>query len=192
MRKAFLFAAYDGCCAESDGFFGIWRPALLRTGAGADGDIEPVGWLSNIVPLAGVAAYATASALVDVPSGRLPGQFVVDNSGGDGSPPYLPSCVAFEPNPAVSPAAAPLIVLMTAAHHFNDRVDATLQVNSVLPPSAFTARNGLGAAMPLVVSGNGAGWIAFNFSIGALPQYVELPADASATAACATLRWNAV
>ena len=49
----FLFAAFDGCCAESDGFFGIWRPALLRVGSNAQGDIEPVGWLSNVVPLPG-------------------------------------------------------------------------------------------------------------------------------------------
>ena len=43
VRKAFIFAAYDGCCAESDGFFGLWRPALLRIGPGAQVRLEEGG-----------------------------------------------------------------------------------------------------------------------------------------------------
>ena len=41
VRKAFLFAAYDGCCAESGGFFGIWRSGQLRLGPRAlEGALE--------------------------------------------------------------------------------------------------------------------------------------------------------
>lgn len=139
---------------------------------------------------AGVAAYATASALIDIPSGRLPGVFIVDNSGGDGSPPYSPSCVAFEPDPKVSPLAAPLVVIMTIARHYNDRTLASIMIHTNSTPSAVVGRNGLGSPLPLTLTGSGAGSITFNLSVGALPQYITLPADASAAVACSTLQWE--
>jgi hypothetical protein len=145
-------------------------------------------WLPHVVPLAGAAAYATASALVDVPSGRLAGVFVVDNSAQAGEPPYAPSCVAFEADPASGVGAAPLVVLMTTAHHYNDATPANMTV-ATASPGAVVVRNGLGAPMPAAQAAAGAGSVTLALQATALPQYILLPPDATATAACRTLVW---
>jgi len=189
VKKAFYFAADDGCCVESDGYFGLWRPGFERRGAGATDDLrEPDVWLPERIPLAGAAAYATASALVDVPSGRLAGVFVVDNSAQAGEPPFAPSCVAFETDPASALDAPPLVVLMTTAHHYNDATPANLTVATASPPGAILVRNGLGAPMA-VAQRPVAGGVALALQAVALPQYIVLPRDASAAAACRTLVW---
>ena len=188
VKKAFYFAADDGCCVESDGYFGLWRPAFERRGAGAADDLrEPDVWLPRTIPLAGAAAYATASALVDVPSGRLAGVFVVDNSAQAGEPPYAPSCVAFETDPSSALDAPPLVVLMSTAHHFNDATPANLTI-ATASPSAILVRNGLGAPMAvpqLPVTGG----VQLALQAVALPQYILLPRDVTAAAACRTLLW---
>ena len=193
VKKAFLFAAYDGCCAESNGFFGIWRPSMLRTGVNATSDsVQPTAWLNKIIPLAGTAAYATASALLDVPSGRLPGIFVVDHSESTFEPPYLPSCVAFESDPGSPLHAPPLLVLMMQGHHYNDYVDVKLKVTTAAPSGELLLRNGLGTPMKITV-GEGLeeqGVLALSLRVTPLPQYLILPPDSSATDACGTLTWT--
>jgi hypothetical protein len=201
VKKAFYFAADDGCCVESDGYFGLWRPAMMRAGVNATSDEEdPTHTLTERIPLAGAASYATASVLVDVPSGRLAGVFVVDNSnqtaGVSGQTPgklavYKPSCVAFEPDPTSSlkPAPQPLVVLMTTAHHYNDFTPATISV-ATKTPEQLSLRNGLGApmALPTAVADGGAD-VALTLRITALPQYLTVPNDTTAAAVCATLKW---
>lgn len=188
VRKAFYFAAYDGCCVESDGYFGLWRPGFERRGGNATGDTEPTGWLPDVVPLAAVAAYATAAALVDVPSGRLPGVFVVDHSAQPAEPPYLPSCVAFETDPASPLAAPPLAVVMTTAHHFNDFLPVTLTV-ATGAPGAVVVRSGLGTPLDVALTAAAGGGVDVALDAVALPQYVLLPPDVTAAAVCATLLW---
>jgi len=196
VKKAFLFAAYDGCCVESDGYFGLWRPAFLRRGVNVTSNdlLEPSEWLPQIIPLAGVAAYATASSLIDVPSGRLPGVFVIDNSAQQGLPPFLPSCVAFETDPDSPLGASPLVVLMTTAHHFHDFLNVNMTI-STSSPSDIIVRNGLGTPLSIsptqvVMSGTQAqATVLLQLEAVALPQYVILPKDTSASNVCATLVW---
>lgn len=162
----------------------------MRTGPDAAADsLEPTRWLDATLPLPGVAAYATASVLVDVPSGRLAGVFVVDNSAQAGEPPFLPSCVAFEPDAASPLHATPLVVVMTTAHHYNDALRATLHVATAAPPAVLVLRNGLGAPMDPAASPAPGGGVDVALVITPLPQYLELPPDASAVAACRTLAW---
>ena len=194
VKKAFLFAAYDGCCVESDGYFGIWRPAFLRRGVNVTtNDLqEPSEWLPQIIPLAGVAAYATASNLIDVPSGRLPGVFVLDNSAQQAIPPFLPSCVAFETDPDSPLDAQPLAVLMTTAHHFNDALKVNMTISTTLP-NDILVRNGLGTPLSIPSSHVHENGIKSDVSLQleavALPQYIILPKDTTATQACASLVW---
>jgi hypothetical protein len=180
VQKAFYFAAYDGCCVESAGYFGLWRPAFVRYGvnATADDGTAPYLGLDAKVPLAAVATYATASVLVDVPSGRLAGVFVVDNSNQSAATAVglvKPSCVAFETDPTSLLHAPPLAVLMTTAHHYNDFTTAAIVVNG-----AATLLNGFGTLMKLDPS---------TLRITALPQYLILSAATTATAVCETLHW---
>ena len=181
VEKFFLFAAYDGCCIEGGGYFGVFRPGLFRTGPNATSDVQyPSVWTNDVVPLPASAAYATASALVDVPSGRLAGVWVVDNSeAGNG----LPSCVAFETDPSSSVGAPPVAALMTTAHHFNDRTSVSLHIVTT-QPEALTLRNGLGAPLSLALDGAN-----ITLSLAALPQYLVLPHDTTAAAVCATLAY---
>ena len=151
---------------------------MLRTGPNATADTQqPADTLDDIVPLAGVAAYATASALLDVPSGRAPGVWVVDNSAGGVAPPHPPSCVAFETDASSSLHAPPLIALMTTAHHFNDRAEATVKVLTAVPDTVLV-RNGFGTPL-YVPRASEPGAVTLTLSIGALPQYVLLPPDES-------------
>ena len=190
VRKAYYFAAYDGCCEESGGFFGLWRPQQLRNGA----DAVDAPWrpspptnLDSVVPLPAVSAYATASALVDVPSGRAAGVFVVDHSdtGGAGAL-KPPSCVAFAP--AAAGSALPLASIFILGMHFNDVTAATLTVATAQPLAAISLLNGVGT--PLAVSAAAApGGFRFALEVTALPQYLVLPSDADAVAACASLEW---
>ncbi len=207
VEKAFYFAADDGCCVESDGYFALFRPATLRLGENATSDqADPARKLKDTVPLAGAATYATASAMVDVPSGRLAGVFVIDHSnqtaGVHGQTPgqlplYPPSCVAFEPDPQSNLKAQPLVVLMTTAHHYNDFTPATLTVKTGAAASSLLLRNGVGAPMAVrsaALSGiNSSAHESQIFSldlrITAMPQYLLLPADASATTVCQSLKW---
>ena len=160
----------------------------MRRGPNATGDVEPAAWTPDVVPLAGVAAYATASALIDVPSGRLPGVFVVDHSDQQGAPPYAPSCVAFETDPSSPLAAPPLAVVMTTAHHFNDVTPVTLGVTTDAP-GAIVVRSGLGTPLDVARTLASAGVVSLALDAAALPQYVVLPTDVTAAAVCATLRW---
>jgi len=106
--------------------------------------------------------------------------------------------VAFEPDPAspLRPPPPPLAVIMTTAHHFNDFAAATVHV-ATANPAALRLRNGLGApivpvpVVPGAVVLGGAGGVTLNLTVGALPQYLELPQDASATAVCQSLVWPA-
>jgi len=91
--------------------------------------------------------------------------------------------VAFETDPSSSVGAPPLAVLMTTAHHFNDRTPVTLHVVTA-QPEALTLRNGLGA--PLSLAWDGAN---ITLSLAALPQYLVLSHDTTAVAVCATLAY---
>jgi hypothetical protein len=191
VEKVHLFAAYDGCCAESNGFYGIWRPNLVRTGPNAtqgDGSGVQPEVLSTPMPLAGVPAFATASLLLDVPSGRLPGVFVVDHSA-DGAQPLPgqtslpPTCVAFEVGPDAPDGTPALAALWITGHHYNDRTQATVTVPGA-PTAAMLLLNGVGAVLPPVQGGPSVG-----LTLSHLPQYLLLPPGVNATAVCASLAW---
>jgi hypothetical protein len=190
VKKAFLFAADDSCCVESDGYFGIWRPAFLRRGVNVtSNDLqEPSEWLSSIIPMAGVAAYATASALIDVPSGRLPGVFIIDNSNQEGIPPFLPSCIAFETDSDSIIGAPPLVVLMTTAHHFNDILFVNMTISTSIPGDILV-RNGLGTPLSINTVSLGSKAILIELEAVALPQYIILPKDTTAAQVCSSLVW---
>lgn len=193
VSKAYYFAAYDGCCEESGGFFGLWRPQQMRTGAdAASAPFAPSAPtnLEGIVPLPSVSAYATASALIDVPSGRAAGVFVVDHSAGTGGAPgpKPPSCVAFAP--AAAGSALPLISLFILGKHFNDFTPATLTVATAQALGALSLLNGVGTPLALAAAPAPGGGYRISLDITALPQYLVLPADADATAACASLEWT--
>lgn len=191
--KAFLFAAYDGCCEEQNAFFGVWRPAQLRQGPGAEAPYTQPRNLPQVEPLPAAAAYAIAAALLDVPSGRAAGVFVVDHTAraaqaGSVQP---PSCVAFESMDGG--ATPPLAVLFTVGHDLGSRTPATV----TLPTDAAAGAqllNGYGTPMPLSLGGATAGGVNATLSIAPLPQYLVLSgADSDTTAAsvCATLQWAA-
>lgn len=154
VQKSYYFAAYDGCCEESNTFFGLWRPSQMRSGPNASIaplDLQPSN-LGATMPLPGVPAYAVASVLLDVPSGRAPGVFVVDHSVDGASAPagqqLPPSCVAFE-GPAGRDSSiralrypdeyplsehdnanvSSLAALMIIGHHYNDRTVANGSIN---------------------------------------------------------------
>ena len=103
--------------------------------------------MPDLVPLPSVAAHAVASVLLDVPSGRLAGVWVVDNSeGGGGLSPagqLPPSCVAFPTDPSSAVGAPPLLALFIQGHHFNDRTVASL----TLDEPAVRVVSGLGAEL---------------------------------------------
>jgi len=144
------------------------------------------------------AAYATAAALFDVPSGREAGVFVVDNTAtGSTVPPghsqLPPSCVAFDAATGKA-GLQPLVALFIIGHHYNDRTLATATI-STSDPSQLSALNGLGAPLAANVStaatgGGAAGTpITVTFTIAPLPQYVLLPVDVDPQAVCASLSW---
>ena len=196
VSKAYYFAAYDGCCAESNGYFGLWRPQQLRAGADVASapfaPSQPNATTDRAHPLPGAAAFATAAALIDVESGRKPGAFIVDNSamGRFPSPTTQlpPSCVAFAP--AEGSGAAPLIALFILGRSFNDRTAASMLVATTAPPSALRVVNGVGTPLGVNVSSAAAGSVSVALQIAALPQYWTLPADADPIAACASLTWD--
>ena len=180
------------CCAESNGFFGVWRGAQQRSGPNATAAGQwPERILPALVPLPSAAAHAVASVLLDVPSGRLAGQWVIDHSADGaaaaaGSAQLPPSCVAFAPDPASPLAPAPLIAVFILGHHFNDRTAATLSL------AAAPARvvSGLGAPLPAQAEAAGSGGaVRLALSVAALPTYVELAQGADAVAACEGLAW---
>lgn len=189
VEKVDLFAAYDGCCEESNTFFGIWRPVQLRTGPNATAEyLQPTN-LASILPLPAVSAYATASVLLDVPSGRAPGVFVLDHSQDGASAPagqqLPPSCVAFE---AAQAGVQPLAALFLVGHHYNDRTTATGTLPSAGCGGSGTVgvawTSGLGAPLPLSVSG-----CTITLNLASLPSYLTLPVGSSATDFCNTLKW---
>lgn len=190
VTKAFYFAADDSCCAESGGFFGLWRGAQVRTGVNATAPSQwPAQILGDTVPLPSVAAYATASVLVDVPSGRLPGVFVLDHSVDGGAVPpggtqLPPCCVAFESDPASPLHAPPMVALFILSGHYNDRTLATLTLAAA--PSQVIS--GVGAPLPSATRGVTPA-LTLDLSIAALPQYVVLQQGASAAEVCASLAW---
>jgi hypothetical protein len=188
VKKAFVFAGYDGCCEESNTFYGIWRPAQRRSGPNATQDMQqPDKELSYVMPLPAVPAYATASVMTDVPSGRAPGVFVVDNSANGHSAPdgqqLPPTCVAFEPAPTSS-GVAPLAVVWITGHHYNDRSVVTASA-----PGASTGvqlLNGMGTPLPA----NTTGGAELTLTVTPLPQYVILAQGGpTATAFCESLKW---
>lgn len=138
------------------------------------------------MPLPSAAAYALASVLVDVPSGRLPGRFIVDNSA-NGAATGAPSCIAFETDASSSLHAPPLAVFMTTAHHYNDRTPATARVTTA-SPAALLLRNGLGTPLEGAIA-PAPGGASLALSIAPLPQFLILPSDTTAAAVCATLTW---
>jgi hypothetical protein len=184
VEKAFLFAADDGCCEEQNSFYGLWRPAQLRTGPSALQPYTQPVHLGATMPLPAAAAYAAAAALVDVPSGRAAGVPVVDNSGAAPGA-YAPSCFAFEG----SSETRPLVALFVTAHHYNDRVAASLVVAAgSLAQTALL--NGLGAPMaPLAAAPLSGGRLNVTLAVASLPQYLILPLGASSLDACASLVW---
>lgn len=185
----------------------MWRPAQLRTGPNATDDyLQPT--LMNvgpILPLPGVSAFATASVLVDVPSGRLPGVMVVDNTRNGATAPagqqLPPTCIAFEAGTSSQAVAALFII----GHHYNDRTVVTATVPGTA--AGLTRVNGLGSPLPLsaaaATSANQqpaqrlsspsrdvhASSTALTLDVAALPQYVLLPAGVTATAFCNSLKW---
>jgi len=179
VEKAYLFASFDGCCEEQNSFFGVWRPAQLRTGPRALAPYTQPENLGDVMPLPAAAAFAAAAALVDAPSGRAPGVFVVDNTAGNApaAAPRPPSCVAFE---AVAPGVGAVAALFTTDHDYNARATATIALGAGAPPALL---NGLGTPMAL----NATRGVA-TLSVAALPQYlVFAPGGSTATAACESL-----
>ena len=145
------------------------------------------------MPLPSVSAHAQASVLLDVPSGRSAGQWVVDHSvdggmalPGSGSSQLPPSCVAFAPDPASPLKPPPLIVLFILGHHFNDRTIATLTLEA--PPGRVVS--GLGAVLPVQAVEGAGGAVTIPLSLAALPTYVELAQGADPVAACEALTWD--
>jgi hypothetical protein len=138
--------------------------------------------------MAGVAAYATASALIDVPSGRLPGVFIIDNSNQQGIPPFLPSCIAFETDFDSIIGAPPLVVLMTTAHHFNDILFVNMTISTSIPGDILV-RNGLGTPLSINTVSLGSKAILIELEAVALPQYIILPKDTTAAQVCSSLVW---
>jgi hypothetical protein len=192
VQKAFYFAADDSCCAESGGFFGLWRSAQRRSGANAtQPGQEPSKLLAPLVPLPSVAAFAVASTLLDVASGRLPGVFVVDHSAEGGALPpggtqLPPTCVAFAPDPASPQKPPPLCALFILGHHFNDRTLANMTLSA--PPARIVS--GLGASLPAAVEqSSSSGAVVLPLTLAALPQYVILQEGSDAVSACASLTW---
>ena len=189
VEKAFYFAADDGCCAEEDTFFGLWRPCQLRTGGDALAPYTQPQHLPQTMPLPAAAAYATAAAMVDLASGRHAGSIVIDNTAEGGyaelhGGKLPPTCIAF----AADSANTSVLAMFILGHHFNDRTDATLQV----PASAgeqLRLTNGLGTRLPLNATAQAATAVTLRLSIASLPQYLTLPSTVDAAAVCSTLKW---
>jgi hypothetical protein len=189
VHKAYLFAAYDGCCEEQNSFFGIWRPAQLRNGPDRLSPYTQPRNLPQPMPLPAAAAFAVASALADVPSGRAPGVFVVDNTETrqDGALP--PSCIAFE---GLQKGTAPLAVLFNIGHALNSLTNATIALPAALAASAKLL-NGYGTPLPLLLSPGPSDTLLIALSITPLPQYLLLPTESGSTtaaAACSSLLWG--
>lgn len=201
VEKAFYFAADDGCCAEENTFFGLWRPCQLRTGRNALAAYTQPQHLSQTMPLPAVAAYATAAAMVDLESGRHAGSIVIDNTalGGyaelhDGKLP--PTCIAF----SADTANTSVLAIFILGHHFNDRTAATLQVpvsssgvGVLQSDGRLRLTNGFGTQIALDVKTAGppetASTTTLQLLIASLPQYLVLPSTIDATAVCSTLKW---
>jgi hypothetical protein len=185
--KAFLFAAYDGCCEEQNSFYGVWRPAQLRAGPDGTQPYTQPRNLPQAMPLPAAAAYAAAAALVDVPSLRAPGVFTVDNSETRRDGRLYPSCVAFE---SLQEGVAPLLALFIIGHGLGDRVNATVTVPAAAAMN-LTLVNGYGTPMPVLSSSNAVGSYTVQMSIAPLPQYLMLTPESGVAAAsvCSTLVW---
>jgi len=95
--------------------FGVWRPAQLRVGPTASRPYTQPMNSAQVEPLPAASAYATAASLLDVPSGRAAGAFIVDHTARAAPPgsPNPPSCVAFESGDGMAP---PLLALFTIGH----------------------------------------------------------------------------
>jgi hypothetical protein len=92
---------------------------------------------------------------------------------------------------------------MTTAHHFNDMLPVKMSVVTTSDPSSIVVRSGLGTPLPVITTTTSqsspttqptateaaAASVTLHLEAVALPQYVILPADATATAACASLKW---
>ncbi len=179
VEKAYLFAAFDGCCEEQNSFFGAWRPAQKRMGAAALRPYTQPTHLEDVMPLPAAAAFAATAALIDVPAGRAAGVFVVDNTAGNAPAAALraPSCVAFE---SAAPGVGAVAAIFTTNHDPNARVAARVAFGAGAPPALL---NGLGAPMALNASGAVA-----TLAVGSLPQFLVFAAQGTtATAACASL-----
>lgn len=200
VEKAFYFAADDGCCAEENTFFGLWRPCQLRTGGDALAPYTQPQHLPQTMPLPAAAAYATAAAMVDLASGRHAGVIVIDNTAEGGyaelhGGKLPPTCIAF----AADSANTSVLAMFILGHHFNDRTDATLQVpTSGAPHDKWSATsageqlrltNGLGTRLPLNATAQAATAVTLRLSIASLPQYLTLPSTVDAAAVCSTLKW---
>jgi hypothetical protein len=190
VKKVFVFAAYDGCCEESNGFFGIWRPSMLRTGANATATNvlqEPASLLGDALPLPATGAYAAAAYFTDVPSGRAAGVFVIDNTISGATAPagqqLPPSCVAFEDTTGSGQGVA---VLWIVGHHFNDRTTATVKFASSSDAQAASSYNGFASPMPIVLGSDG---VTVTLTIAPLPQYLVVPHGVTAASVCSTLAW---
>lgn len=199
VEKAFYFAADDGCCAEENTFFGLWRPCQLRTGDDALAPYTQPQHLPQTMPLPAAAAYATAAAMVDLASGRHAGSIVIDNTAVGGyaelhGGKLPPTCIAF----AADSADTSVLAMFILGHHFNDRTDATLQVPTSSSGLAgvsgveeqFLLTNGLGTRLPVNATAEAAAAaITLRLSIASLPQYLTLPSTVDAAAVCSTLKW---
>jgi hypothetical protein len=79
---------------------------------------------------------------------------------------------------------------MTTAHHFNDMLPVTMSVVTTSDPSSIVVRSGLGTPLTVITTTTSqSSPTTLHLEAVALPQYVILPADATATAACASLKW---
>ena len=181
VEKAFLFAAFDGCCAEQNAFYGTWRPAQLRTGPAALAPYTQPRNLPQVMPLPAAAAFAVAAALVDAPAGRQAGVFVVDHTHEGGGP----SCLAFE---SARAGVRALAVLFTIDHDPGARCDANLTLPAAAAADAVLV-NGLGTELQLEAMGGAGGDLVLRLHLAALPQYLTLGQGASATEACESLVW---
>jgi hypothetical protein len=142
------------------------------------------------MPLPAAAAYAVASSLIDVPSGRAAGVFVVDNTETRSDGLLPPSCVAFEAQNGSS-LVSPLLVLFTIGHGLGDRTNATLTLPSAAAAVGAMLLNGYGTPLALKTSPNPDGSVTILVSIAPLPQYLQLSQGSAATASacCETLAW---
>jgi hypothetical protein len=81
---------------------------------------------------------------------------------------------------------------MTTAHHFNDALKVNMTISTSVPKDILV-RNGLGTPLSIPTSlVNEIGVksdVLLQLEAVALPQYIILPKDITATQACASLVW---